>query len=81
MIRDVKLIHCNEREEVIEIESYTENDGAIISQKRRDTDSARPFADVRRELEETGWQVELAGVNHIGHNNPDTNSYVARKAH
>ncbi len=81
MVRDVMLIHCNEREEVVEIETYTESSGAIISLKKTEAAQPQPFANFHQGVVEQGWQIDRREVNHIGHNRPDTSSYVAYRNH
>ncbi len=78
MIHDIQLFHCNEYEEVVEIESYTEQNGAIISLKKTVDGHNQAFQTIRRLLEQDGWEVELAGVTLLGPNHVSANSYVAR---
>ncbi|HEX2910001.1 MAG TPA: hypothetical protein VH186_04280 [Chloroflexia bacterium] len=79
MIRDVLFIHCNEFEEVVEIESYAERNGAIVSQKKSESGDKRPFDRMRSQLEAEGWQIELAGTVRIGQHQAEAKSYVARR--
>ncbi len=80
MKREVRFFHCNEREEVIEIESYFEENGVIISVKESSPGHQQPFPTLKGQLEQAGWQVELAGTTRMGHSPVQTNSYVARRA-
>ncbi len=79
MKHEVRFFHCNEREEVIEIESYIEENGAIISQKETASGQQQTFAALKNQLEQTGWQVELAGTTRVGHSVLKVNSYIARR--
>lgn len=78
MKHEVRFFHCNEREEVIEIESYLEENGAIISQKESRPGQHQPFAPLKSQLEQAGWQVQLAGTTRLAHSVAQANSYVAR---
>ncbi len=79
MVRDVQLIHCNEYEEIVEIESYAEESGALISLKISKPGQLRPFQSLRNQLETEGWQIELAGTTRLGSTGIEANSYVARR--
>lgn len=79
MKREVRFFHCNEHEEVIEIESYFEENGVIISVKESKPGGQQPFPDLKKQLEQAGWQVELAGTTRVGHSPVQVNSYVARR--
>jgi hypothetical protein len=79
MKQEVRFFHCNEREEVIEIESYVEENGAIISQKETTPGQNQPFSALRSQLEQAGWQVGLAGTTRVGHSALKVNSYIARR--
>lgn len=79
MKREVRFFHCNEREEVIEIESYFEENGAIISLKQSSPGRQQPFTVLKEQLERDGWAVELAGTTRLGHSPVQANSYVARR--
>ncbi|MDB5081197.1 MAG: hypothetical protein JWP00_3121 [Chloroflexi bacterium] len=79
MKQEVRFFHCNEREEVIEIESYIEENGAIISQKESRPIPDQPFAALKVQLEQAGWRVALAGTTRLGHSPVLANSYVARR--
>lgn len=79
MKQEVQFFHCNEREEVIEIESYFEENGAIISLKQTVPGHEQSFPALKTRLEKEGWQVELAGTTRLGHSPVELNSYVARR--
>lgn len=80
MKQEVRFFHCNEREEVVEIESYFEDNGAIISLKQSEPGHSQPFAALKTNLEQAGWQVELAGTTRLGHSSTQLNSYIARRS-
>lgn len=79
MKQEVRFFHCNENEEVIEIESYFEENGAIVSLKKSESGQAQPFPALKSQLEGAGWQIELAGKTRMGHSPVWLNSYVARR--
>lgn len=81
MKHDVQFFHCNEKEEVIEIEKYIEENGAIISLKETFPAAHQLFPVLRRQLEAEGWEIELAGVTRLGPHHVEVNSYVARRLH
>ena len=79
MKQEVRFFHCNEREEVTEIESYFEENGAIISLKQSAPGHEEPFAALKGQLEQAGWQVELAGITRLDRSPVRLNSYIARR--
>lgn len=79
MKQEVRFLHCNEREEVTEIESYFEENGAIISLKQIELGREQPFLTLKTQLEQAGWEIELAGTTRLGHSPVRLNSYVARR--
>ncbi|MBN9386522.1 MAG: hypothetical protein J0I20_00585 [Chloroflexi bacterium] len=80
MKQEVRFFHCNEHEEVVEIESYFEENGAIISLKQSAPGHEQPFVPLKAHLEQEGWQFELAGTTRLGHSPVQLNSYVARRS-
>ena len=67
MKQEVRFFHCNEREEVIEIESYFEENGAIISLKQTEPWPGRSLSHPSKiQLEAAGWEIELAGTTRPG---------------
>ena len=79
MKQEVSFFHCNESEEVIEIESYIEENGVLISLKQTAPGHEESFPALRSQLEKAGWQIELAGTTRLGHSPVRLNSYVARR--
>jgi hypothetical protein len=78
MKHEVRFFHCNEYEEVIEIESYLEENGAIVSIKQSEVGQYQPFTTLRQQLEADGWEIELVGVIPVGSNHISAPSYCAR---
>ncbi len=79
MVHEVKFFHCNETDEVIETESYLEENGAIISVKVTEPGQNEPFLALRPQLEREGWEIALAGVTRLGPQHVPANSYYARR--
>jgi hypothetical protein len=76
---DKQLIHCDEAGNVAEIESYVVEDGLIISMKQFREGDHLPFEEMRRRLEQEGWEIEHAGVIMLGKQHQPANSYSAMR--